>query len=96
MHGKPVSQVSADPLLTFKEHFGKICNLKKSDFEKKNVKTPSLFDRHVKRIIAAFNSKWDPSQARKEYIKTFSFKKWLDLDQYHRRATQSQNVLLVP
>ena len=91
-----VSQMNVDdkdPLQTFKEQFGNICNLHKSDFEKANTKTPSRFERLVKKTLAAFNSKWHPSQARKEYIETFSLQKWEALPDTTKKAHSISNCI---
>ena len=68
LHGVsgPVNEtrvVSKDPLKVFKDYFGKIFNLDKSDF-KADSKKQSRFDRHEKKVLAAFKSKWYPTQAR--------------------------------
>ena len=80
LHGGsgPVNEtraISKNPLQVFKEYFANICNLDKSDF-KADTKKQSRFDRHVKKVLAAFRSKWHPTQARIQYIETFSLEKW--------------------
>jgi hypothetical protein len=78
-----------DPQQTFLDNFGAICNLDKSDFITVNATTPSKFDRMVKKVIAAFNSKWHPVEDRSEYIKTFSLAKWQKMD---KKSQQSHSV----
>lgn len=83
-----------DPQQTFLDNnFGAICNLDKSDFITVNGTTPSKFDRMVKKVIAAFNSKWHPVEDRSEYIKTFSLAKWQKMDKKSQRSHSVSNCI---
>ena len=70
-------ELSKKPLEIFEENF-QLCNAGlPADYFLRKGKHPSTFENYgVQSILAAFNAKWYPKQARQEYITTFSLEKW--------------------
>ena len=87
---------SKDPLEIFRENF-QLCNAGlPADYFLRKSRHASTFERYgVKSVLAAFNAKWYPKQARQEYITTFPYKNGRHYPTLSKRLTRFQNALLV-
>ena len=83
-----------DPIEQFQKLFGSIWKLPKSWFEREYTGRMSTFERYVESVVAAFNAKWHPYEARQKYLDKFSLAQWEKLDK-NTKSSHSASKCIV-